>query len=86
MIVSPMTATSLQHLSSADVALQRAGWGFSNQDPIPSEMYPSGEKKWHLSLGPSLVEILQASFLSSVQQPHAAARGVNCELLTFLSM
>lgn len=39
-----------------------------------------------LPLGPSLVEIPQASALSSVQQPHAAARGIKCELLAFLSM
>lgn len=68
-----MTPTSLQHLSSANAALQRTGWDFSHQDLVPTETYPSGAP---LSSGPSCVEIPQISFLSSLQQPHAAARGL----------
>lgn len=44
-IVSPMTSTSPQHLSSADVALQRTDCGFSSQDLTPTEIYPKGGEK-----------------------------------------
>lgn len=40
-ILSPVTPSSLQCLSSADVALQKTVW--AHQDLVPTEMQPNGD-------------------------------------------